>query len=133
MERRRFGFASSISVWHRPLPHGKADCGLAEKGLCRPLPKTCLHTQGGMRGCTFPESLPHTGTGTVCSVGSVACIKKLRNVQLFRQRQIRRPIRSRYANIRKYTTVMLLGLSDEIAFVIQPGKTRQKAGRQRGI
>ena len=31
------------------------------------------------------------------------CIKKLRNVKLFRQRRIRQPIRSRYANICKHT------------------------------
>ena len=48
--------------------------------------------------------------GSIRSVGSVACVKKLRNVQLFRQRRIRRPIRLRNANICKYTTVTLLGL-----------------------
>ena len=41
--------------------------------------------------------------GSVHSVGSVACVKKLGNVRLFRQRRLRRPIRSRYANRRKYT------------------------------
>ena len=41
--------------------------------------------------------------GSVRSVSSVACDKKLRNVQLFRQQRIRRPIRSRYTNICKYT------------------------------
>ena len=41
--------------------------------------------------------------GSVRSVGSVAGVKKLRNVQLFRQRRIRRPIRLRYANMCKDT------------------------------
>ena len=35
--------------------------------------------------------------GSVHPFGSVACVKKLRNVQLFRQRRIHRPIRSSYA------------------------------------
>ena len=38
--------------------------------------------------------------GSVRPFGSVACVKKLRNVQLFRQRLIRRPIRSQLC---KYT------------------------------
>ena len=38
--------------------------------------------------------------GSVRPFGSVACVKKLRNVQLYRQRRIRRPIRSRLC---KYT------------------------------
>ena len=36
-----------------------------------------------------------TAFWSVCPFGSMACVKKLRNVQLFRQRRIRRPIRWR--------------------------------------
>ena len=57
--------------------------------------------------------------GSVRSVGSVACVKKLRNVQLFRQQRIHRPIRSHCAN------TLLWRYLDSVQWnshVIQPGK-----------
>ena len=59
--------------------------------------------------------------GSVRPFGSVGCVKKLRNVQLFRLRRIRRPIRSLLC---KYTPRV-----SWIHFAITSRKKQEKYGR----
>ena len=85
-----------------------------DEGSCRlTLHSQYLRPSTDGRFLTYPRVFPGCITKAICATRSDWSTAP----SLPEKLNIRRPIISRHANIRKYT------LSNEIAFVIQPGKT----------